>query len=85
MKARGVQVASEKQLRRCSTEAIGEDIAGEMAPFYSGTKSGMDIQPAPHVFVPDLVGKIYHILEENERYRNIHVGTHNLNYSFLNI
>lgn len=68
MRALGVEIASEKQLRRVSKEAIGDNIAGEAAPFYSGTKSGIDIQPAPHVFVPDLVGMIFEMLEENERY-----------------
>ena len=68
MKALGVQIASEKQMRKVSKEVIGENIAGEAAPFYFASKSGIDIKPAPHVFVPDLIGKIFEMLEQNERY-----------------
>lgn len=71
MKALGVEVANEKQMRKASREVIGDNIAGESAPFYSGTKSGMDIQPGPHVFVPDLMAKIICLLEENERYSTV--------------
>ena len=55
MKAFGVQIAGEKQLRKVSKEAIGENLAGEATPFYFSGKPGIDIQLAPHVFVPDLV------------------------------
>ena len=52
---------------------IGENLAGEAAPFYFVLKSGIDIRPAPHVFVPDLVCKIFQVLEQNGRYMYVHV------------
>ena len=65
MKALGVRLASEKQVTK---EIIGDNIAGEEAPFYFAMKYGIDIKPAAHVFVPDLIGKIFEVLEQNERY-----------------
>ena len=76
MKAFGVQIAGEKQLRKVSKEAIGENLAGEATPFYFSGKPGIDIQLAPHVFVPDLVSKIFQILDQNERYTPKHINTH---------
>ena len=63
MKVLRVQIASEKQLRKVSTEVIGENLAEEATPFYFSMKSGIDIRPVPHVFVPDLVSKIFQVLE----------------------
>ena len=59
---------SESQLRKASHQLIGENLEGEEAPFYISVRSAIDIQPAAHVFVPDLVAKVLDILEENERF-----------------
>ena len=64
----GVQMASERQLRKASRQLIGENLEGEEAPFYVNVHSGLDIQPAPHVFIPDLVTRVLDSLEENERF-----------------
>ena len=68
MKAFGVQIACEKQLRKVSKEAIRENLAGEATPFYISGKPGIDIQLAPRVFVPNLVSKVFQVLDQNERY-----------------
>ena len=54
-----------------SSELICDNPRGEEAPFCFPTKSGVDIRPAPLVYVPDLVGQVFQILEQNERYITI--------------
>ena len=65
--ALGVQIGSEKQMRKISQEVIGDNLTGEEASFYFSTRHGMDIQPAPHVYIPDLVAKVFDVLEQNKR------------------
>ena len=67
MKALGIQIASERQLRKAFQRLIGENLMGEEALFYVTLQSGIDIQPGPHVFIPDLVAKVLDTLEQNER------------------
>ena len=51
-----------------SKEIIGDNTAGEDAPLYLAMKYGID-----HVFVPDLIGKIFKVLEQNERYTYLYI------------
>ena len=60
-------MASEKQIRKVSEELIGEELKAEAAPFCFPSKSGVDICPAPLVYVPDLIGKVFQLLEQNLR------------------
>ena len=72
MTSLGVQISSEKKMRKISKELIGENLAGEATPFYFSTKHGIDILPAPHVYIPDLVAKVFEHLEQNERLEILH-------------
>ena len=67
MKSWGIQLASEKQLRRVSKDLLGDNLEAEEAPFSFPTSGGVDIRPAPLVYVPDLVGKIVQMLEHNDK------------------
>ena len=84
MAALGVQIGSEKQMRNISQEIIGDNLAGEEAPFYFSTRHRMDIQPAPHVYIPDLVAKVFDVLEQNERSISLHATVYYY-YTILNL
>ena len=62
-----MQMASEKELRKVSEKQIGDNIKAEAAPLCFPTKHGFDICLAPLVYVPDLIGKIIQMLEQNFR------------------
>ena len=49
--------AHEIQLASVSKKLVGENLAGEVTPFYEATKAGLDILTALHVFVSDLTEK----------------------------
>ena len=67
MKSWGIQIASESRVRRISEKLVGGNLDGEEAPFsFSGT-TGVDIRPAPLVYVPDLIHKIIQLLDQNEK------------------
>lgn len=62
-------IPSEKQQRKLSHEVLGDNLESEAAPFAFQLKhGGEDLRPAPLVYVPDLVTKIFQHLEQNERY-----------------
>ena len=67
LKSWGIQIASEKQLRRVSDELLGDNLEGEEAPFCFPARSGVDIRPAPLVYIPDLVGKVTQMLDQNDK------------------
>ena len=67
LKSWGIQVASEKELRRDSHELLGDNLAGEDASFCFPTNSGVDILLAPLVYIPDLLGKITQIVDQNDK------------------
>ena len=62
-----MQIASEKELRRVSHELLGDNLVGEDAPFSFPTNSGVDILPAPLVYIPDLLGKITQMVDQNHK------------------
>ena len=70
MKAWGIEIASEKQMRKLSAEQIGDNLAGESVPFSFQLKNGIDLRPAPLVYTPDLVAKALQILDQNDRYQH---------------
>ena len=73
LKAWGIKLASEKQLRKQSEQQMGNNLQSEAVPFCFPLKSGIDLRPAPLVYVPDLVKKVIQTLDQNNRY--IHVCT----------
>lgn len=69
MKAWGVTVASERKQRALSKELVGNNLSSEAALFSFPLEScGEELRPAPLVYVPDLSGKIFQLLEQNDRY-----------------
>ena len=69
-KACGVAIPSEKKQRKLSHQVLGDNLESEATPFAFPLKhGGEDLRPAPLVYVPDLVAKIFQHLEQNERYR----------------
>ena len=68
MKAQGVQLASERSVRRLSGEMLGDNLAATEVPLSQPLRFGIDLKVSPLVYVPDLVGKIFQLLEQNDRY-----------------
>ena len=69
MKAWGVSIASERNQRALSKELVGSNLASEAAFFsFPMVSCGEELRPAPLVYVPDLSGKIFQLLEQNYRY-----------------
>ena len=66
MKSWGIQIASEKSLRKVSENLLGTNLEGEEAPFCFPAKNCVEICPAPLVYVPDLVGKVMQMLDQND-------------------
>ena len=47
---------------------MGDNLKGEIAPFsFRLPSGGEEIKGAPLVYIPELVAKVVHLLEENER------------------
>ena len=58
-------------MRHISTRIVGDNLKGEIAPFsFRLPSGGEEIKGAPLVYIPELVAKVVHLLEENERYIN---------------
>jgi len=55
-------------MRHISTRIVGDNLKGEIAPFsFRLPSGGEEIKGAPLVYIPELVAKVVHLLEENER------------------
>ena len=67
MKAQGVQLASERSVRRLSEEMLGDNLAATEVPLSQPLRLGVDLKVSPLVYVPDFVGKILQLLEQNYR------------------
>ena len=67
MKAQGVQLASETSVRRLSEEMLGDNLAATEVPLSQPLRLGVDLNVSPLVYVPDFVGKILQLLEQNYR------------------
>ena len=46
---------------------LGHNLEGEEAPFPFPTSRGVDIRPAPLVYIPDLIGKVTQMLDQNDK------------------
>lgn len=57
-------------MRQLSIQQTGHNLAAEAVPFSYPLKCGVDLHPAPLVYVPDLVEKVLQVLDQNERYSN---------------
>ena len=64
-------MASERGVRILSEEMVGENLAAEEVPLSEPLRFGVDLKLSPMVYIPDLVGKIFQLLEQNARY-NVH-------------
>lgn len=59
-------IASEGKMRAEAGRLTGDNLAAESVPFsFSSKESGVDIKPAPFVYVPHLWDKVQWLLEEN--------------------
>ena len=67
MKAQGIKLASERSVRRLSEEMLGDNLAATEVPLSQPLRFGVDLKVSPLVYVPDLVGKILQLLEQNDR------------------
>ena len=73
MKAQGVKIASERSVRKLSEETVGTDLVAVEVPLSQPLRTGVDMRLSPLVYIPDLVAKIFQLLEQNYRY--IHTCT----------
>ena len=67
MSAHGVRLASESKMRALSNDMVGDNLAGEEVPLSQPLRLGVDLILAPLVYVPNLVAKIFQLLDQNAR------------------
>ena len=67
MNAQGIQLASERRVRRLSQEMLGDNLAATEVPLSQPLRFGVDLKVSPLVYVPDLVERILQLLEQNDR------------------
>lgn len=59
-------LAGEKAQRELSKELLGADLVAEPAPMsFHLPSGGEELRAAPLVCVPDLIGKVVQLLEQN--------------------
>ena len=59
---------SERSMRMVSKQIVGcDNLAGEEVPLSQPLSVGVDVVLAPLVYVPDLRGKIFQLLDQNDR------------------
>ena len=61
-------MASERRVRGLSEELVGDNLAGEEVPLSQRLHFGVHLKLSPLVYVPDFVGKVCQLLEQNNRY-----------------
>lgn len=60
-------VSSERRLRHRANTLVGENLEAEEVPFTFSLKSGgEEIRAAPMAYVPDLLAKVFELLDANE-------------------
>ena len=69
----GVDLASEHSMRKLSIQQSGTNLAAEAVAFSLSLKDGVDLSPAPMVYIPDLGEKVFTLLDQNER---LHIIIH---------
>ena len=68
LKSSGICLAGEERMRHISSQIVGDNLKGEIAPFSVTIPSGgEEIKGAPLVFIPHLVDKVVQLLDGNER------------------
>ena len=68
LKASGISLAGEERMRHISSQIVGENLKGEIAPFsFPLPSGGEEIKGAPLVYIPHLVDKVVQLLDGNER------------------
>ncbi|KAL5517155.1 hypothetical protein EMCRGX_G002639 [Ephydatia muelleri] len=68
LKASGISIASEEKMWQISREMIRGNLKGKIAPFSFSLKSGgEEIRGAALVYVPNLVEKVFQLLDENAK------------------
>ena len=67
LKEYGIALSSEQKQRKRAAVMIGDNLEAEPVPFtFSLASGGEEIRAAPLVYVPDLVKKVFALLQENE-------------------
>ena len=61
-------MASERRVRALLEELVGDNLAGEEVPLSQRLHFGVHLKLSPLVYVPDFVGKVCQLLEQNNRY-----------------
>eukprot|EP00731_Ephydatia_muelleri_P014464 Em0008g184a len=68
LKSSGISLAGEDRMTDISKQIVGDNLKGELAPFsFMLPSGGEEIKGAPLIYNPELVAKVVHLLEENER------------------
>ena len=68
LKASGISLAGEERMRHISSQIVGENLKGEIAPFsFPLPSGGEEIKGAPLVYIPHLVDKVVQLIDGNER------------------
>ena len=65
LSSRGVKLASERSMRMVSKQIVGcDNLASEEVPLSQPLSVCVDVVLAPLVYVPDLRGKIFQLLDQ---------------------
>ena len=68
LKSSGISLAGEERMHHISSQIVGDNLKGEIAPFsFTIPSGGEKIKGAPLVFIPHLVDKVVQLLDGNER------------------
>ena len=78
-------MASERRVRALSEELVGDNLAGEEVPLSQPLRFGVDLKLSPLVYVPDFVGKVCQLLEQNNRYTKPRHHTYTCMYKCTNV
>ena len=68
LKSSGIHLACEERMCRISSHIVGDNLKGKVPITFPLPSGGDRIKGAPLVYIPHLVDKVVHFLNENERY-----------------
>ena len=67
MKEYGIALSSERKQRKRAAVVVRDNLEAEPVPFtFPLASGGEEIRAAPIVYVPDLIKKVFSLLQENE-------------------
>ena len=67
LKEYGIALSSEQKQRKRAALMVGDNLEAEPVPFtFPLASGGEEIRAAPIVYVPDLIKKLFTLLQENE-------------------